>query len=147
MIEVQGADQLGRLSKALKEAGNKDLQRELSKAINRAMSPVKDDLKQSARTSLPQRGGLADAIAGSKFATRRKASKKAAGIRLVATNVYSLYHLDKGEVRHRRKGGGFSIQRIEPGWWTKPTEAAAPGVRRALVKAMDDVARKIEKAP
>jgi hypothetical protein len=145
VIEVQGADQLARLAKQLREAGAKDLQAELGKAINRATKPVKADIKQSLGEMLPQRGGLAKRAAATKLTTRRRTSAKAAGIRIVARGTLSLYHLNKGQIRHR-KGGDINagkVQPITPGVWTKPTEAAGPEVRKEIVQAMDDIAKKI----
>ena len=127
-VEVEGADQLARLAKALKEAGNKDLQRELSKALNRAMKPLKADIKQSALDNLPKRGGYAAAIAASRLATRRPNNAKGTGLRIIGRNKYSLYHADQGVIRH----GDGKDQPITPGWWTKPTEAIAPDVRREV---------------
>jgi hypothetical protein len=144
MITIEGADQLARLAKQLKEAGDKGLQAELGKAINRALKPVKADIKQSAATMLPKRGGLAAKVAKSRITTRRRTGRTA-GVRLVATNTISLYHLDKGIIRHR-KGGDIDagkVQSTTPGWMTKPAEAAAPKVRAELVQAMDDIAKKI----
>jgi hypothetical protein len=144
MITIEGADQLARLAKQLKEAGDKGLQAELGKAINRALKPVKADIKQSAATMLPKRGGLAAKVAKSRITIRRRTGRTA-GVRLVATNTISLYHLDKGIIRHR-KGGDIDagkVQPTEPGWMTKPAEAAAPKVRAELVQAMDDIAKKI----
>lgn len=145
MIEIEGADQLARLARQLREAGDKGLQAELGKAINRALKPVKADIRQSASETLPKRGGLAAKVAKSRITTRRSTSQQAAGVRVVATNTISLYHLDKGQVRHR-KGGDINagkVQPVTPGWMTKPAEAAAPKVRAELVQAMDDVAKKI----
>jgi hypothetical protein len=139
-VDITGADQLVRLSKALKEAGAKDLQRELSKAINTAMKPVKADLQRSASSSLPSRGGLASEVAGSKYSTRRNKN----GLRLVAKGKYSLYHMDQGQIRH---GKGNKVQSIQQGWFTNVTDAAAPEVRKEITDAMESVIRKIDKAP
>jgi hypothetical protein len=145
-IEIRGANQLADLSRALRQAGDKDLQKELGRAVNAAVRPLKDDLKASARSRLPHSGGLAEQIAKSSFVTRRRAGQRVAGVRVVGRSKFSLYHLDRGEVRHRKKGeppAAWTVQRIRPGWWTDPTENAAPEIRAELVKAMDDIARKI----
>jgi hypothetical protein len=145
VIEVQGADQLARLAKQLREAGAKDLQAELGKAINRATKPIKADINQSLAENLPKRGGLAKRATATKLTTRRRTSAKTAGVRIVGKGTLSLYHLDKGQVRHR-KGGDINagqVQSIAPGVWTKPAEAAAPEAQRELVAAMDDITRKI----
>lgn len=144
-VEIKGADQLARLSKQLRDAGAKDLQRELAQGINRALKPMKEDIRQSALDSLPKRGGFAAAIAGSKLRTRRRTGR-VAGVRVVAENRFSLYHPDRGEVRHRVKGkpaAQWPVQRIQPGWWTRPTEGSAPAVRKELLAALDAVAKKL----
>lgn len=141
-VEVKGADQLAKLAAALKEAGNKDLQRELSKALNRAVKPLKSDIKQSAQSVLPKRGGYAAAIAASKLSTRRPNTSKGTGLRIVGRNRYSLYHADQGVIRH----GTGKDQAITPGWWTKPTEAIAPEVRKEIESAMAEVVKKIDRS-
>ncbi len=142
MIEVKGADQLADLAKALKAAGDKDLQRELYAGINRAVKPLRADIKESARTNLPRRGGLAAVVAKSSLRTQRRTSAtRSAGVRIVATNRFSLYRLNQGQIRHR----SGTIQRITPGWWTEPTEAVAEDVRREIVKALNGISRKLDR--
>lgn len=145
MIEVRGADQLARLAKQLREAGDKELQKELNKAIFRATRPIKVDIKQSLAQNLPQRGGLARRAAATKLTTRRRTGQKIAGVRIVGRGTLSLYHLNKGQVRHRKGGdiGAGKVQSTTPGVWDKPTKAAAPKARAELVLAMDDITRKI----
>lgn len=150
MIEVKGADQLASLAKVLRETGAKDLQRELGKAINRAVKPVKDDIKASAKDTLPSSGGLAARAAKSPIRTRRRSSQNGqAGVRLVSGDrTLSMWHLNEGIVRHRRKGKRpeeWAVQKIDDGFWDEPTGKAAPNVRRELVKAMDVIAKKIDK--
>lgn len=143
-MDIRGADQLERLAAALKEAGAKDLQRELSKGLNRAVKPLKANVRQSAEDTLPRRGGLAAEIAAVKLSTRRPNTKKGTGLRIVGRGKYSLYHLDQGIIRH---GAGGRNQPIRPGWWTRPTEDTAPDVRREVEAAMAEVAKKIDRAP
>lgn len=145
MIEVRGADDLYKLSRTLKGlAGANGVQKEFNQAINRAMKPLKAAVKQSARQSLPQRGGLAARVASSRLTTRRPNTKR--GLRLVSRGTLSLWHLDQGQVRHRAADGWGDTQSITPGWWTKPTEAAAPSVRREVQAAMDEVVKRISRA-
>lgn len=141
MIEVRGADQLTRLSKNLKDAGRRDLERELSKGISRALKPVIASLRASAQTTLPHRGGLAARVAGSQMSI----SGHKQGLRLTAKNAYALAQLDKGTVRHPVYGNreAWVTQKVDRGWWTRPTEAAGPRARREAQQAMDRVAREI----
>ncbi len=147
MIEIRGVEKLAALSKALKEAGDKGLQRELATAINRAMKPVREAAKRSALDTLPAGGGLNRRVAGSRFRTVRRASSRAVGVRLTAANAYRLGELDKGRVRHPVFGDRdtWVTQQVAPGWWTNPTEAAAADVRKAIEGAMDEVARKLSR--
>lgn len=146
-VEIRGADQLRRLARQLREASNRGLQRELGQGINRALRPVKDDLKRSALGGkIPRRGGLAAKVAASRFRTRRRSSMRVSGVRLEAVNDYALGLFDKGIVRHPTPTSPTLVtQRITPGWFTEPTEAAAPRVRLEIQQAMDRVARQIER--
>jgi hypothetical protein len=142
-VEIKGAEQLAALSKALKAAGEKDLQRELSKAITTATRPVIAEARRSALNTLPRRGGLAAKVAKSSMRTQRRV----AGVRILAKNAYALGRMDKGQVRHRVFGRDVWVtQQVRPGWWTKPTEAAGPEVRKAILEAMDAVAAKIARS-
>ena len=140
-VEIRGADQLARVAKALRGAP-RELRREMYRAINRSVKPVKEDIRASADT-LPQRGGLADEVKRAKLSTRTKTSGGEAGVRIVARSRYSLHHLNEGQVRH---GPGNEVQRIRPGWFDRPVDAAAPEVRRELTEALDDIARRIDRA-
>lgn len=147
MIEVRGAEQLADLSRRLKTAGDKDLQRELSKGIAAAMQPLRRDLPRSAQR-LPRRGGLAKQVAGSRLRIVRRNTGRAVGLRLTATNPDNIRRIDKGEVRHKTYGHlPWQTQRVTPGWFTDPAEAAAPAARREVEAAMTEVVRKIEGRP
>lgn len=145
MIEVKGADQLAALAKQLKAAGDKGLQKELYAGINRAAKPVVQEIRKSANGGkIPRRGGLAAAVGKSSIRTQRRVSStRTAGVRIVATNKFSLYHLNQGIVRHPVFGKGQVVQRIQPGFWSDPTEAVAEDVRREIVKVLESVAGKL----
>lgn len=140
MIEIQGAEQFAALSKRLRDAANKGLQREMSKQITAAMRPLTAAIRASAASTLPQSGGLAARIAKSQMRTRRRAS----GVSLTASNAYTLKRIDAGSVRHPVFGhGSWVTQAVTPGWWTRPTTAFTPQARAAVQRALDDVAAKI----
>lgn len=141
-VEIKGAEQLAALAKQLKDAGEKDLQRELNKAINKAVVPMRDAIKASARSTLPRQGGLNQKVARSKFRT----VKRSGGVRLQATNSYGLAQLNKGTVRHPVFGNRevWVTQKVTPGFWDDPTEKAAPQVRRDIEAAVADVAKRIK---
>ena len=142
MIEIRGGDNLPELARELKALGEKDLAKELTQAIGRAMKPVKAAIRESARDTLPQQGGLNERVARSRISQRRNRN----GLRLVAAGGRRDL-LDKGRLRHPVFGrdNSWVEQRVTPGWWSKPVEAAEDEVRREIEKAMDDVVRKLNR--
>lgn len=145
-IEIRGADQLQALSKRLKDLGDKELKREFSKAISAATKPLVQELRQSARETLPKKGGLADRVAKSQIRTVRRASSRTQGIRVTAKNPYVLGRLDQGKLRHPVFGRNVWVdQTVKSGWWTRPTEAIGPDVRREVGAAMAAMARKLDR--
>lgn len=145
MIELRGADQLQALSVRLKDLGDKELKREFSKAISAATKPLVQDLRQSARETLPKKGGLNERVARSQIRTVRRASSRTQGIRVVAKNPYALGRLDQGRVRHPVFGRNVWVdQTVKSGWWTRPTEAIGPDVIRSVNAAMRNMARKLD---
>lgn len=162
---VTGAAELAALSRRLKEAGEKGLAKELTQGITRAMGPLrKTELPQSALSTLPRRGGLAKIVSKSQFRVSRRNSARSPGLRLTAKNIYDLYRMDKGTVRHPvfsrkyRTIGGVKVkyrrqqrvlnkwvsQPVTPGWFTNPTQKAAPQIRQNVNTAMVNVVRQIE---
>jgi hypothetical protein len=145
-VEIRGVEQLAALSKALKAAGDKELQSELSKGISAATRPMINSVKQSARAQLPQRGGLAKRVA----ATSIRTSRTRQGVRLRArnANLKGLAAIDRGIVRHPVFGNRneWVTQRVNPGFWTEPLEASAPEARREIEAAMRTVIQKIDRA-
>jgi hypothetical protein len=145
VIELDGADKLATLARRLKDAGDKDLQRQLYAGIARAMKPVRADAEKSLFEALPKRGGLAAAKRRQvKFRTSRRAGVRQSGIRLVAKGG-QLGRMDRqGQFRHPVFGRDpWQTQKIEPGWFTRPAEAAAPEARVQILRALDDVAREL----
>lgn len=144
-LSVEGADEFQRLARQLRDAGEKDLRRELFRGIERAVKPLKEAAKDSARQRLPRGGGLADKVAAAKFSTKKRTGKDP-GIRLTAKGPIDVEALDRGRLRHPVFGNRrvWVNQTVPAGWFTEPVEAGAPEVRVELLKALDDVKRKID---
>lgn len=146
-LQVQGADKLDAVAKALKQVGDKGLQKELYAALNRGTKPLRADVKRSADRRLPQRGGLNRRVAKARLSTRRRGGRKP-GVAIVAEGMPQLAQMDaKGKVRHpvhahRDRWVDQSIPQAR-GWFTEPLEAGAPVVRRELVKTLDKLAEQI----
>lgn len=145
-VTVQGADDLARLSRRLKEAGDKDLNRELRKGIQRATKPLKEAAKRSARERLPKRGGLNEWVAKSKFSVRTSSSQRSARVRLVASRGKTDERaINRGRLRHPVFGNRkvWVTQDVTPGWFTKPMVEGLAPVQREVLKVMDDITKKV----
>jgi hypothetical protein len=144
-IELDGAAQFAALAKRLRAMGDKDLSREFSKAVSASTKPLVQELRKSARDTLPKRGGLAERVAKSPIRTQRRSSARAQGARVVARNPYAINRLDQGRVRHPVFGRAVWVdQTVKSGWWTRPTEAIGPEVRRNLDAAMNAMKTKLD---
>lgn len=147
-IRIQGADKLAEVAKALKQAGNKELRKELYAAINRSTKDLRNDAKESARQHLPRSGGLNKRVAKARMSTKRRTGR-VAGVKIVAVGMDQLALMDRGRVKHPVHGhrDRWVEQRIPEaeGWFTEPMQAGAPKVRKELVQALDDLAKKIER--
>src|SRR5882757_3447026 len=130
-MKVTGADRLARLGAALKDAGDKDMRRELFKAMQRAAKPMKAAARTAAREHLPRRGGLGERVAGSKFSAKTSASGKNPGLRIIGAGDLDLPALDRGRVRHPVFGNrhNWVNQQIPVGWFTNAMNEKAPAVR------------------
>jgi hypothetical protein len=148
--EIRGAEALGVLTRRLKEAGDKELQKELRVAIKNALDPLRRKLPVSAREVLPRRGGLGDKVAKSKFSISRKNTSRESGLRLIAKNEYTLGKMDEGELRHpirQRKRNARPVwvkQRITPGWASIPFDEEAAPARAEIERAMQRVIDRLD---
>lgn len=141
-LRITGADDFARLSRRLREAGDKGLRKELLKGLQTAAKPAKDDVKRSFATRLPRRGGLAGVMARSRVSLRTRTGANPS-IRIVATSPHNVRAMEAGTIRHPVYGnrGKWASQSIQPGVFTDPIEARAPEVRREMVKVMKTVAK------
>ena len=143
MLELKGADQLVALSAKLKQAGDKDLQRELSKGINKAVKPFREKVRENTSV-LPQSGGLAARAAKIAAPRVRKSSN---GVRMVATGkkgLQALEALNAGSIRHPVFGrGGWASQSVTPGFWDKAVEEVGPEVTKQIEAAAAEIIRRI----
>jgi hypothetical protein len=140
-----GAD-FREFARVLRNAGRQDLAKKLNKAITDSVKPLKRELAVSARRVLPSRGGLGKSVAKTKIGMRRKRN----GVIVTTKNKYDLQKLDEGAIRHPvfprgpKSGWEWSRQRVRPGWFSGPAEAAKADVTRAVEAALADIIRDID---
>jgi hypothetical protein len=144
-VRVSGAQDLRALSRDLKEAGRKDLRKELFAGLNRATKPLRAEAKANALATLPSSGGLAARVAAANMTVRGGGAR----VTIVARpskrgGSFHPIEIDGGVVRHPVYGHGPTVnQHVKPGWFTRPMQAGADEVRHELVAAIDVVARKL----
>lgn len=139
MGELIGAQ---RVKEIMKQA-DKDIRRETFKAVNRAVKPIRDELKTSARKTLP--GDLAEWVAKPLTTRTRQAySGKSVGITVKATVPSKMKGRGKSK---RRRTGTFGAKAdlgaINRGRVMHPVWGRGPLVGPQMVKAgfFTDVAR------
>lgn len=115
-VRTDGAAELAALARALKETGQKQLRRDLYRAVGKATAPTKAAVQESARAKLPS--GLGEWVA-SKLSMRRKlrTGAKTAGVSLIFSRPNA-----------RNQGGKADIGRINRGRTRHPTYGHRPWV-------------------
>lgn len=144
-IRVQGGEKFAALAKRIRTyADRKALQKQFYSGINRAAKPLIKDVRSTALTRLPKKGGLAKRVARSRISTIRRYTGDGAGVRIRGTSGYDISSINRGRVRHLSFGHKPWVnQRVRPRFWDDPLEHGAPEVRKELLKVMRDVANKI----
>lgn len=140
-LSVQGAEDFLALSKRLKATGQLELRKELNKGLRRAARPLIPKARSAARTTLPQRGGLATLIGGRPMRVSVRTGSTP-GVSIVAAKTDP--RIDAGRVYHpvfgRRPG---VVQRIRPGFFSETLQREAPAVRDDLLAVLDDITRRV----
>jgi hypothetical protein len=145
-VRVSGAQDLRALSRDLKEAGRKDLRKELFAGLNRSTKPLRAAAKANALATLPSSGGLNARVAAATMTVRGGGAR----VTIVARpskrgGQFDPFAVDGGIVQHPTYGHAPTVsQHVKPGWFTKPMQENADVVRDELVAGIDVVARKLE---
>jgi len=145
-VSVNGdLEKLRRISHHLKETGDKSLRREVIRELNRATKEPKAAVMESLPAYLPDR--YAGVLAGT---LRLTTSRRASGVRVTAKakgNPRPRYvgRIDRGILRHPLFGSRdrWFNQKVRPGFFTDPMKRSAPQMKKAIVEALDRIARKI----
>lgn len=157
--------------KALKGA-DKELRKEMFKAVASATKPVKEEIKRSAIETLPSTGGLGTWVSKIGIKTRQAYSGRNVGITITGTldnkkvargkgrgkrkagtfgATADLRAINRGRVMHpawgRAKADGsglFGPQMVKSGFWSNPMEGlVAARARKEIEEAMRRVADEI----
>lgn len=142
---LSGQQQFANLSRVLKGT---DLRKGYLAGIRKATAPAKTVVPESARSTLPRRGGLNEHVASSlKVASRTSLSGPEASVRIVATEgpKRRIRDLNNGVDRHPVFGNrkAWATTRVQPGFFTRPMVAMAPACRRQIVAETNNLLRQI----
>lgn len=145
-LKIKGGDQLDDLARALREAGDKALKRELFKGMNRATKPLKAAAQKEAAARLPKSGGLAARVAKARISTKTSTGKNVS-VSLTCKDGAAAT-TDRGFVMHPVYGNksAWVRQSVDPGWFTDTMRENAELVRKELIEAMDAVADQIKRS-
>lgn len=148
-VRVHGANELARVGRLVKEAGDKDLKREFFRALNSSVKPLTASVKEETPRYMPARYA-ALLQRDLKVRTRRRTSQRNPALYLVGQakrgNVSrDIRSLERGRLRHPLFGdrSHWYDQTVNAGWWTGPLNAGADVVRRELVQALERIAAKV----
>lgn len=148
------AAELQLIARHLRDAGERELVRDLTAAMRQAVAPVGDEIRAGLRPHLPDR--YADTLNADLRIRSSVRQSRDPGVSIVGTPITKkrkLPHLDAGLLTHPLFGDRdhwYTQEEpsVKPGWFTGPAEDAAPQVRAELEKALQDVAdRAASKAP
>lgn len=148
----QASGDLAKLANALKLAGRGDLRRELLAAIRRAGGPAVEKAQAEARATIPSRGGLADMVANN-VSVRSRLSGASASVKVRKKNRIptdrTMVSIDaSGTWRHPVFDPETWVEQSAAGaegWFTKTIDSEAPQFRVQILRAMSDVAKKLER--
>lgn len=140
-----GVQKFVELARRLQDVDDKKLRAAFYRAINSVSKPLIALVRQSASSTLPKRGGLAQRVADAKYAASRQYRGDAAGIQIVGKGDYDLRQINAGTVRHLVFGHPPIVaQKVKPLYFDEPIVQNAGLARDALEKELDDIARKLE---
>lgn len=154
-LRIEGTDDLQRVADALKEAGDKDLQKQISGALRGEAKPLGLRVLRRGAEEMPHRGGLSERVAGGSIGVSSALRGRVASVSVILRNKgVDLKAMDAGILRHpvfgradrTRKDWAWTRQSVPAGAFRRAFEAEAAEVREKAVKAaqgvLDDVARK-----
>lgn len=140
------ASELESIARHLREIGDTDLLRELTRRMRDAVDPVPDQVRQGLAPHLPNRYAAA-LDADLRIGTSVRTNERNPGVSLTGqarAKARRLRTLDAGRLSHPLWGdrAHWYTQGVQPGWFSGPAEDATPAVRAGIDEALLDVAAK-----
>lgn len=160
-VRITGGDQIRQVAAQIRATGNKGLGREMGRALDKAIEPVKVAIDKSAGETMPS-GYKAALTASLKHRRSLRSATRTASVRLTTTakgekENRDLTALERGQLRHpvygrfrRLKGGRFrknpwAVTRIRAGFHERGIQDAADEAEKKLIEVLDDFADRLAK--
>jgi hypothetical protein len=149
---ADAAAELEALAFRLRRAGDGGLVREVTRAMRDAVVPVQDEIRAGLGPLLPNRYAAA-LDADLRLGVNVRTNDRNPGVSVTGqsrSRARKLRNLDEGRLTHpvfgnREEWRTQEEPSVQPGFFTGPAEAGGPRVRRAIEKALEDVAGKAVK--
>ncbi len=153
-LEVQGAEKLALLGKAVRKLGtDRTVLKHLNRRIRTGFKDTRKELKTSARDTLPRRGGLGKWVASASVRVSIRRAANTAGVQVVmgrnsAGKRTDMRAIERGKVRHPTWGHKpWTPQRVPEGFASKVFEGPAAAEFHGLVIAsIDDAVAEVLRA-
>lgn len=159
-VRIAGADQLRQLSAHIRATGDKGLGRELGRALDKAIEPVRRAIEAEAEKTMPS-GYRATLTRSLKHRRTLRTSTRQASLRLAtfgegrkerrdlpALNAGQLRHPVFGRARRTKSGpkaNPWSVTTIRPGFHERGTERAGAEAERQIGIVLDEFADRLTK--
>lgn len=149
---IKGTNDFVKLSKALKQAGDKTLRNELHKTVREVAKPLIPKVRQAAR-NVGGSGGIGEHYGKKPYRAQTRTGQKSAGVRIVGPKTDPRVDA-QGRVAHpvfgrkgkAANGGKNTVVQSVPaikGFFSETLEGSGPEVRAAFVRALDDFTDRI----
>lgn len=138
-VHIYGDSEAMRLGVAFIKAGDGGLKHKLYDAIREANRGLEGEIRRSALSHLPRRGGLAEAVASARITSRRSfGAANGVGITYTAHHEYDLKGLDEGGDVHPLFGNKahWYFQHVRAGWFSDAVDGQYLPTRIALERAV-----------
>jgi hypothetical protein len=144
---VRGAAQLEAVGRRLKAAAGAPVRQEMLRGLREGARGTVPKIRESFRTRMPQRGGLAALAAGSTFSDQSLTGGDGVGLRIQGEGRVNLTSLNKGQLSHPVFGNreAWVDQQVPAGSFDEPITEDLPRIRSSVDQALSDLSRKIEK--
>ena len=149
-VRISGAEQLRKVAAQIQATGDKGLGREMGRALNKAIEPIKTAIAESAAESMPSgyRGVLTASL---KHRRTQRTAARTASLKLTTfapgkRERRDVVRLNKGQLRHPvfgRRRKPWTTTSIRPGFYDRGTRRAMAEAEQRLGVVLDDFARRL----